>query len=166
MRKIKQKRTLILFSIFGLLALIAITPSILGYSGTVVPDEIIITHGSQEGSRSYLYTKNDGYTVTWTSAYLGWFQHKIDLKVCFPIKSDVGTGNTVEIRFEFTGGNVLDVKIVYTDGTYDLDSENSASFKTIIYELVNYKIVDYVEFFNHEFWADSVLEVDYLVVNY
>lgn len=86
------------------MALIAILPSTLAYTGTVVPDEIIIDHGSQSGSLNDLKAVGGGY-VTWTAAYMGFFQHALQVNILFPEKSDVGTGNTLEIKFAFTGSN-------------------------------------------------------------
>jgi hypothetical protein len=163
--KIKQKRSLLLLSTFGLVALIAILPSTLAFSGTVLPREINNTYGTQTGTL-YDIKYEDDVVVKWTGVTDGYPIHKIKTKVYFVTKLDVGDGNELEMEFSFTGGNVLDVKIVYTDDTYDLYNEYRTSTKTVIYDLEDNKIVDYVQFYNLEWWHGGVLKVDYMEVNY
>jgi hypothetical protein len=162
---IKNKRTLILFSTFGLLALIAISPSILAFSGTVVPNSIVNTYGAQGGTLPDIQYEDDDY-VYWIGVPVGWNQYKILTKIYFPEKSDVGTGNELEMEFQFSGGSVMQVKIRYKDSTYDIYTESSTSWKTVVYDLDNYKIVDYVQLYNYEWWVFGIIAVDYMEVNY
>ncbi len=165
MIKIKQKRSLLLLSTFGLVVLIAILPSTLAFTGTVVPNSIVNTYAHQSGTLSDLQYEDDDL-VTWTGAETWPLQFKILTKVYFPHTRMVGTGNELEIEFSFSGGARLDIKISYWDGSYDIYYECSTPMKTIIYDLVDYCSVHYVQFFNHEFWSPGVLRVDYIEANY
>ncbi len=61
---------------------------------------------------------------------------------------------------------MVDILIKYTDATYDIRTETSTNWKTVIYDLDDYKVVDFVQFFNHEWWYAGYLAVDYMEVNY
>lgn len=164
MEKIKQKRSLLLLSTFGLVVLIAILPSTLAFSGTVLPREIRNTYGSQTGTLNDI-KYDDDYCVTWTGV-LTWPLYTIQTKIYFERKSYVGTGNELEMKFSFTGGNVLDVKIVYYDGSSNTYHEFNTAMKTVIYDLDDNLAVHYVQFYNLEWWTGGVLEVNYMEVNY
>jgi len=161
---IKQKRSLLFLSIFGLVALIAILPSTLAYSGLALPRSIVNTYGLQTGELNDI-KYDDEYEVTWTGV-LTWPLYTINTKVYFETKSDVGDDNNLEMEFSFTGGNRFDIKIVYTDATYDIHYEYETSGKTVIFDLDDNQIVDYVQFFSLEWWTGGVLEVNYMEVNY
>lgn len=164
-QKIKHKSSIILLATIGILVLITFVPSTFAYSGTVVPENIINTYGSQSGTLDDIKYEDNDY-VQWTGVSVFWLQYKIKTRIYFEEKSDVGTGNELEIEFAFNGGNVIDIVIKYTDTSYDIHVESSASWKTVIYDLDNYKIVDYVQFYNHEYWNPGILKVDYIEVNY
>ncbi len=165
MINIKNKRSLILLTAFGILAMLMIFPTTLAFSGTVRPNEIRNQYGTQTGTLSDIqYEDND--LVQWTGVQIVWFQFRITTNIYFPYKTDVGTNNEVEIEFSLRGGAPLWISIYYTDGTHDAYSQNPGSMRTVIYDLDNYKIVDYVRLYNHEWWYAGVLKVDYLIVNY
>jgi hypothetical protein len=162
----KNKKTLYLATALGLIGLMVIFPASLAFSGTVLPDEIVVIDGSQkEGRLSDLY-EVDGDYVWWQATSPALFQWLLRVKIYFPEKSDVGEGNTLTVKFQFEGGSILYVVIYYTDDTYDTHNELSTSWKTVIYDLDPYKIVDCVGFANHEWWLPGNLYVDYLVVDY
>lgn len=165
MKKIKYKKSLILIATFGLVAIISIFPSALAWSVTVVPDDIINTYGKQTGTLEDIQTEDDDY-VQWVGVRVALVQYKILTRIYFPVPSSVGANNKLEWEFQFSGGNVLDVKIYYTDGTYDRYLEGSTGWKTVIYDLDAYKIVDYVKLFNHEWWNAGWFRIDYMEVNY
>lgn len=147
------------------MVLLAILPSTLAFTGTVVPNSIVNTYGSQSGTLEDIQTEND-VLVTWTGVETWWKQFKILTKVYFPHTRFVGTDNELEIEFSFSGGAALDIKISYWDGSYDMYYECNTVMKTIIYDLDDYCSVHYVQFFNHEFWDPGVLRVDYIEANY
>lgn len=164
--KIIQKRSKILLGTIGILVLIMFLPSALGYSGTVVPRRIVNTYGDQEGELEDIQSDDDDF-VEWEGVDAGWFQWKILTKIYFTVVTNVGDDNEIRIKFAFNGGNVIDILVKYTDSSYDIHVEISASWKTVIYDLVDDKIVDYVQFFNHEIgWWPGVLKVDYMAVTY
>jgi hypothetical protein len=160
-----NKKSFYLVTVLGLIGLFAIFPASLAFSGTVLPNEIIITSGSQSGHLSDLY-EVDGDYVKWTASSPVLFQWLLQVKVYFPEKSDVGTGNTLTVKFKFEGGSILYVVIYYTDDSHDSHNELSTSWKTVVYDLDPYKIVDCVGFANHEWWLPGKLSVDYMAVDY
>jgi len=162
---IKNKKSLILLGTFGILTTILLLPTTLGFTGTVVPCEIVNTYGYQTGLLEDIQTEDDDY-VQWKGAQYSWFIFLISTKVYFPEKSSVGTNNEVEMELKLIGGGSVTIQIFYTDGTYDSHSQGAGGWRTVIYDLDNYKIVDYVKYYNLEWWYAGILQVDYVEVNY
>jgi hypothetical protein len=165
MKQIKKKRSMLLLSIIGILAVIAMSPSVLGFTGTVVPNNIVNTYAIQSGTLEDIKYEDNDY-VQWIGLTTSWFIFQILTRVYYPLKTDVGSGNELEMEFYFSGGAVCDVKIVYTDLSYDTYYESSTNWKTVIYDLDDNKIVYYVQFWNYEWWQGGILQVDYMEVNY
>ena len=65
-----------------------------------------------------------------------------------------------------SGVNDVQIRIYYTDGEYDVYYESNRVYKTVIYELEDNEIVDFVWFWNIEMWNAGNLYVDYVGVNY
>ncbi len=166
----KSNKRLVLFSTVAFLAILAIFPSVMAYSGTVYPNVYQKRQGQLMCGTldSFKYIDQD---FMWLQGHDAWWcQFFIEIDVYFPINYDnVSDGNTLKLVFIFIGGNVLDVKIYYTDGTSVLYHEagfNQVVWKTVIYNLDSDKVVHYVHFFNHEWWYAGHLFINQLIVNY
>jgi len=160
----KNKRSLILFGAFGILAMILFLPTTLGYTGLAIPECIYTTYGTQIGDIEDIQD-NDGDVVVWVGQ-LRWPQFWILAKVYIEKKTDVGTGNTIAIEFKFGGGNTITIDVFYVDGTKDRHIQPPGSWRTVIWALDNNKVVDYVKFVNIEYNAPGILQVDYILVHY
>jgi hypothetical protein len=162
---IKNKRSLILISTFGILAIMLILPSIRAFSGTVRPELITNTHGHQYGTLPDIQYEDQDY-VRWLGANYAPFQFRIDTKIDFPPKSDVGGGNEVEIKLWFSGGAPVYIYVYYTDSSRDTHSQYSGGWRTVSWDLDDNKVVDYVRLWNHEWWYSGDVRVDYVIVIY
>jgi len=161
---VKNKK-IIIASLLVFISIIAFSPIVHGFRGTVVADEIVVTRGAQSGRLTDIQSFDDKKNITWAGVYvLPVFE--ILVNVYFPQKYSVGTGNTLKLRFKFTGGNDLQVRVYYRDGTYDVHYETGTPWDTKYYDLADYKVVDFVWFWNVEWWGAGVLKVDYIGVNY
>lgn len=62
----------------------------------------------------------------------------------------------------------MKVSIKYTDGSVDVFYEGSTggSWKISIYELDDFKVVSYVNFYNNEWWNAGTFHIDYCAVHY
>ena len=149
----------------GILVLIAFLPSSRAFSGRVVPKSMIGVMGYTDGTLNDIRYE-DNNVVTFTGAWYWWQEFKIMQSIYFPIKTDVGGGNELEMEFSFSGGGVLQVLIRYLDYTYDIYYESNTGMKTVIYDLDDNKAVHYVRLFNHEWWFPGIVKVDYMEVNY
>lgn len=164
MKNIRQKRSLLFLGLFGLVALIAISPSTLAFSGTALVDNIINTHATQTGDEDDIKYDDDD-EVTWEGVMV-WPFYLILTRVYFQIKSDVGDDNQLEIEFSFTGGNRFDIWIFYTDASHEVHYEYETSSKTVIFNLIEDKVVNYVKFYSLEWFTGGELVVNYMEVNY
>lgn len=164
-----SKNRLILLSAVAFLTVLTILPSTLAFSGTAYVEEIQTIEGQHISGRvSDLRTKN-GVEVYLKGSMLYWWapwQYFLTARLFFEMKSSVGSGNTLEIYFRFYGYRVIDFLVVYSDGSSDLHYEYKTSGKTVIFPLDNYKVVDYLQFYSHEYWHAGRLYIDYAVVHY
>ncbi|MHA1671812.1 MAG: hypothetical protein ACTSV5_14740 [Promethearchaeota archaeon] len=90
------------------------------------------------------------------------------MQLFFPAKTDVGGDNSLEWTFKYSGSNNVILEVTYTDETTDehIEYSTGSSYETVIYELDDNKIVDYVYLWNYQWWAGGHLWVDYMAVDY
>lgn len=168
---IKSKRNLILFSSIAFLVFLAISPSILAYSGTVRPDNLSIIQGilvDDEGIDGAL----QGIQDSWDGDHLyikgsGGPIYKISLQVLFPAKTNVGGDNIFIIRFLFSGSGELQINVHYQSGSPTEYSETRQStWLTKGYIIDDNRVVSYIHFINNEWWNRGHLYLDVVHVVY
>jgi len=151
------------------LAFLAISPSILAYSGTERPTDKNIDKGDKQWGdlESLKYYDADDMYIKGKNGD-PWYLSFIILKVEFKTDiTNVGDENIFVIRFKFFGGGTLQIKVYYTDGTYTPYSETQQStYLTKGYNIADNKVVDYIKFHSCEFLVPGKLYLDIVNVIY
>lgn len=154
------------------LVFLAISPSILAYSGTALP----VTHHLDEGDKQwgntyslkYGYDPYDMYIKGAARDFPEIYIYEFNLRVMFDADiTNVGDENIFVMRFKYFGGVSMSIYVYYTDNTYTFYSESQQStYLTKAYDIEDNKIVSYIKFYSLELWNPGRLYLDLVRVNY